>query len=121
MTNNDITLSIIKKSKKNLTAYEILGKFQNIKKVQPMTVYRSLKYLISNDLIHKSNLTKSYILCNHSHKNNRNSFLAICKTCGNLEELISDLFSPILKRTKLKNFNLSLFDLEILTHCRSCI
>ena len=43
MRNDDITLSIIKKSTKNLTAYEILEKFQKIKKVQPMTVYRSLK------------------------------------------------------------------------------
>ena len=121
MNNNEITLSIIKKSKKNLTAYEILDKFQKIRKVQPMTVYRSLKSLINNNAIHKSNLNKSYILCNHTHQKNHNTFIAICKECGNSEELLIDLFSPILKKTKLKNFKLSFFDLEILTKCRSCI
>ena len=40
MNNDEITFNIIKKSKKSLTAYEILDKFQIIKKVQPMTVYR---------------------------------------------------------------------------------
>jgi len=85
-----------------------------------MTVYRSLKYLINNDLIHKSNLNNSYILCNHPHEKNHNSFIAICKKCGNSEELINDLFSPVLEKVKLKNFKLSLFDLEILTYCRSC-
>ena len=39
MNNNEIALNIIKNSQKSLTAYEILDKFQKIKKVQPMTVY----------------------------------------------------------------------------------
>ena len=43
MNNNDIVFDIIKKSKKHLTAYEILDKFQKFKKIQPMAVYRSLK------------------------------------------------------------------------------
>ena len=98
MTNNEITLSIIKKSEKNLTAYEILEKFQKIKKVQPMTVYRSLKILINKDIIHKSNLNKSYILCNHSHDKNQNTFIATCKNCGTSEELIANLFSSVLKK-----------------------
>jgi len=46
MNNNDIVFDIIKKSKKHLTAYEILDKFQKFKKIQPMAVYRSLKKLI---------------------------------------------------------------------------
>ena len=119
--NDEITLSIIKNSKKSLTAYEILDEFQKIKKVQPMTVYRSLKNLMAKSIVHKSNLNKSYLLCNHTHKENHNSFIAICKKCGNSEEMVKDIFSPILKKTKLKNFKLSLFDLEILTLCRSCI
>ena len=120
MNNNQITLSIIKKSRKSLTAYEILDRFQNIKKVQPMTVYRSLNHLINQGVIHKANHNKSYLLCNHAHKEKHNTFIAICKKCGNSEELISDLFSPILKKTKLKKFEFSFFDLEISTICKSC-
>tara|TARA_B100000686_G_C16167254_1_gene654553 strand:- start:170 stop:541 length:372 start_codon:yes stop_codon:yes gene_type:complete len=122
MNNNEITYNIIKKSKKNLTAYEILERFQKIKKVQAMTVYRSLKNLIKNHKIHKSNIHKTYMMCknSHHHKHDQNTLLAICKKCGNTEELIKEMFEPIFKMKKFKKFDLSFFNLEILTKCRSC-
>ena len=126
MTNNEITLNIIKKSKKNLSAYQILDKFQKIKKVQPTTVYRSLDFLIKQGTIHKSISNKTFMLCSHSHKHNHkynhkhNTLLAICKRCGSTEELFKEMFEPIFKMKKLKKFDLSFFDLEILTKCRSC-
>ena len=120
MTNNEITLSIIKKSEKNLTAYEILEKFQKIKKVQPMTVYRALNNLMENGIIHKSNHNKSYMLCSHSHKIKHNTSIAVCKKCGDIEELQSNLFLPILKKYKIKKYDFSLFDIEISTLCRNC-
>ena len=120
MNNNEIALNIIKKSKKSLTAYEILDKFQKIKKVQPMTIYRSLNYLINEGTIHKANHNKSYFPCNHFNKIKHNTFIAICKKCGDSEELQSDLFLPILKKIKLKKYEFILFDLEISTVCRSC-
>jgi len=122
MNNNEITLHIIKKSNKNLSAYQILDKFQKIKKVQPTTVYRSLNFLIKKGIIHKSISNKTFILCNHSHKQNykHNTLLAICKKCGRTEELLKEMFDPILKIKKFKKFDLSFFDLEILTKCRNC-
>jgi len=122
MNNNEITLNIIKKSNKNLSAYQILDKFQEIKKVQPTTVYRSLNFLIKKGIIHKSISNKTFMLCNHSYKHDHhhNTLLAICKKCGNTEELLKEIFEPILKLKKLKKFDLSFFDLEILTKCRSC-
>ena len=85
-----------------------------------MTVYRSLKNLITNDIIHKSNLNKRYILCNHSHIKNQNTFIATCKKCGTSEELFTNLFNSALKKTKSKFFDLSIFDLEILSNCKRC-
>ena len=120
MNNNEIALNIIKKSKKSLTAYEILDRFQEIKKVQPMTVYRSLNHLINKGFIHKANHNKSYLLCNHYHKEKHNTSIAICKKCGDSEELQSNLFSPILKKTRLKKYEFLLFDLEISTVCKNC-
>ena len=43
--NDDLVLDIIKNNTKSLTAYEILSKVQKVKKIQPMSVYRSLKNL----------------------------------------------------------------------------
>ena len=119
MINNDLVLNIIKKSKKPLTAYEILDRFQKFKKIQPMTVYRSLKKLIDNDKIHKSNQNKTYVLCNHSHTSH-NPSIAICRDCGDTEELKSELFETIFKKNPIKKYDFSKFQLEVSTKCRRC-
>jgi Fur family transcriptional regulator, zinc uptake regulator len=61
--NDDLVLDIIKNNTKSLTAYEILSKVQKVKKIQPMSVYRSLKNLQTQGKIHKSNQNKSFLLC----------------------------------------------------------
>ena len=61
--NDDLVLDIIKNNTKSLTAYEILSKVQKMKKIQPMSVYRSLKNLQTQGKIHKSNQNKSFLLC----------------------------------------------------------
>ncbi len=64
-----------------------------------MTVYRALDNLIKEDRIHKSNQTKTFILCNHSTSSNHNTAIAICKKCGDTEELKSRFFKISLKET----------------------
>ena len=118
--NKEIVLSIIKKNQKHLTAYEILEKFKKIKPVQPMTVYRALDALIKDGFIHKSNQTKTFILCNHDHREEHNPALAICKNCGETDELDANIFKKIFKTNKLKKFNLSQFEIEVSTLCRAC-
>ena len=84
--NDDLVLDIIKNNTKSLTAYEILSKVQKVKKIQPMSVYRSLKNLQNQGKIHKSNQNKSFLLCKegeHDHKHN--PVLVICKDCGKTE------------------------------------
>jgi len=121
MNNNNIVFDIIKRSKKHLTAYEILDKFQRLKKIQPMAVYRSLKKLIEEDKIHKSNQNKTYVLCSHSHKEKKhNPSIAICKSCGDSEEFKSEIFETIFKKNPIKKYDLSKFQLEVSTTCRKC-
>ena len=120
MKNKELVFNIIKKSSKNLTAYEILDKLQKFKKTQPMTVYRALDSLIEEERIHKSNQTKTFMLCNHTHSKDHNTALAICKKCGDTEELKSELFEAIFKKNPIKKYNLSKFQLEVSTTCRRC-
>ncbi len=120
MKNTQITLQILKDFPKGLSAYEILDKFQSYKKAQPTTVYRSLDALINEGVVHKSISNKKFMLCNHNHKHDHNTLLAICKICGNTEELLKEFFLPITKIKKLSKFDLSFFDLEILTKCKAC-
>jgi Fur family zinc uptake transcriptional regulator len=120
MTNTEIVLNIIKKTSKNLTAYEILERLQKIKKTQPMTVYRALDKLIEEGKIHKNNINKTFVLCKHDHREDENTTLAICNKCGDTEELESNLFFEILSKKPIKNFNLSNFSMQIIATCKGC-
>ena len=74
MNNNTLVLNILKKNTKGLTAYQILNRVQKFKLVQPMTIYRALKSLTDDGLIHKTNKNKTFHLCNttdeHDHRKN---------------------------------------------------
>jgi len=121
MDNNTIVLNILKKNTKGLTAYQILNRVQKFKHVQPMTVYRALKNLTNDGLIHKTNKNKTFHLCNTAEKHEHNAVLAVCNDCGVAEELKTDLFSRIIKQVKSKRkFNFNNFNLEITTNCKDC-
>ena len=120
MTNTEIVLNIIKQSPQPLTAYAILEKCKKKKKVQAMTIYRALNYLMEQGVIHKSNQHKTFLLCNHSHNKEHNPSIAICKKCGDTEELKSDFFNNFLQKYNLKKFNFKKFELEVSTICSNC-
>ena len=121
MNNNAVVLNILKKNIKGLTAYEILNRVQKFKSVQPMTIYRALKHLTDNGLIHKTNKNKTFHLCNTSGSHEHNTVLAVCNDCGVAEELKTKLFSKIIKHVKSKSkFNFNNFNLEITTTCKEC-
>jgi len=121
MNNNTLVLNILKKSAKGLTAYQILNRVQKFKLVQPMTVYRALKNLTDDGLIHKTNKNKTFHLCSTTDEHDHNAVLAVCNDCGVAEELNTNLFSKIIKHVKSKKkFNFNNFNLEITTTCKEC-
>ena len=122
-SNDDLILNIIKTSSKPLTAYEILGKIQKIKKIQPMSVYRSLKNLQNQGKVHKSNQNKSFLLCkDNDHEHIHNPVLVICKDCGKTEELEVGNFSKLLSNLKTKaQFQFSNFQMEVSSTCKGCV
>ena len=122
MKNNTLVLNILKKNPKGLTAYQILNRAQKFKYVQPMTIYRALKNLNNEGLIHKTNKKKTFHLCNTLEQHEHNAVLAVCDDCGVAEELNTNIFSNIIKQVKSKNkFNFNNFNLEITTTCKECI
>ena len=121
MNNNTLVLNILKKNTKGLTAYQILNRVQKFKLVQPMTIYRALKSLTDDGLIHKTNKNKTFHLCNTTGEHDHNAVLAVCNDCGVAEELKTNLFSKIIKHVKSKRkFNFNNFNLEITTTCKEC-
>ena len=121
MSNDDLVLNILQKNKQPLTAYEILNKFQKFKKIQPMSVYRSLKNLLTQKKIHKSNQNKKFFLCNEDHDHNHNPILVICKDCGKTEELEVNITNKLFSNLKTKaHFQFKNFQMEISSTCRVC-
>ena len=121
MNNNSIVLNVLKKNLKGLTAYQILHRVQKFRRVQPMTVYRALKNLTDDGLIHKTNKNKTFHLCSTTESHEHNAVLAVCNDCGIAEELQTELFSKIIKHVKSKRkFNFKNFNLEITTNCMEC-
>ncbi|MFM7498590.1 MAG: Fur family transcriptional regulator [Candidatus Fonsibacter sp.] len=120
-SNDELILDTIKHNTKPLTAYEILSKVQRVKKIQPMTVYRSLKNLESQGKIHKSNQNKNFLLCKEGDQHNHNPILVICKDCGKTEELELNKFNTLLSTLKTKaQFQFQNFQMEVSSTCKAC-
>ena len=123
MNNNQIVLKIIRNNKKALSAYDIVDKFQRIKRIQPMTVYRSLNSLISEGYVHKSNYHNTFVLCKFSHVENDITILSVCTKCKDIEEVVMDRnkMGLLMNVLNLKKFNTNKFQqIEIPAICKTC-
>jgi len=123
LTNDRIVLKILKNNKKRpLSAYDILDKFLRIKKIQPATVYRSLKNLIDQNLVHKINLTNKYIVRNEFPSENDVTTIAVCDKCNDYEEIVMNKYKMSLAYNilDLKKFSLENFVVEIVSVCKQC-
>ena len=123
LTNDRIVLKILKNNrKKPLSAYDILDKFLRIKKIQPATVYRSLKNLIEQNLVHKINLTNKYIVRNEFPSENDVTTIVVCDKCNDYEEIVLNRYKMSLAYNilDLKKFSLENFVVEIVSVCKQC-
>ena len=119
--NDQQALNILKKHNKGLTAYGLLSELQKTRNVKPMTIYRSLNSLQKMGVVHKSNQSKTYFVCNSSAKDKHIPAVAVCKKCEKTEELNPNIFSKLFSNIKTKEkYNFSNFEIEISTICQKC-
>ena len=119
--NDQQALNVLKKHSKGLTAYRLLSELQKTRNVKPMTIYRSLNSLQKMGVVHKSNQSKTYFVCNSGAKDKHNPALAVCKKCEKTEELNPNIFSKLFNNIKTKEkYNFSNFEIEISTICQKC-
>jgi len=119
--NDQQILGVLKKYNKGLTAYGVLRELQKYKNIKPMTIYRSLKNLQKMGIVHKSNQSKTFFICNSDVKNKHNPALAICKKCDKTEEINHNIFSKIFQNLQTKEkYDFSNFEIEISTLCKRC-
>ena len=119
--NDQQALNVLKKHSKGLTAYPLLSELQKNRNVKPMTIYRSLNSLQKMGVVHKSNQSKTYFVCNSGAKDKHNPALAVCKKCEKTEELNPNIFSKLFNNIKTKEkYNFSNFEIEISTIWQKC-
>ena len=103
-------------------AYEILDmmKREGEKKVTPMTVYRSLNFLMENHLVHRIASRNAYIGCNHPEVAHNGQFL-ICQICDRVTEIEEDAISRSLAEGAARaGFDNVRAVIEIEGRCRDC-
>lgn len=114
-------LKLIWQSHSPLKAYDILEQFQKKdSSAKPITIYRSLDFLIENRMIHKIQSQNTYFGCSHP-KESHNCYFTICSKCHIVNEgCKNNLLSPLYEDLKKEEFIVKHITLEIQGICRSC-
>ena len=114
------------KSQKALSAYELADFFRSEfnETVPPMSVYRILEFLESENLVHKLHLANKYVACSHiscAHAHEVPQFL-ICEACSNVKEIgIKKTLIDTLKRNvEQAGYLLKSPQLELHCLCQDC-
>lgn len=113
-------------SGKALSAYELVDYCRDELGIEllPMSVYRILDFLESENLVHRLNIANKYVACSHitcEHEHEVPQFL-ICKACHRVDEigLPAPLISSIARTIETAGFQLASKQLELDCICGSC-
>ncbi len=114
-------LNLIWQSHKPLKAYDILEQLQlKESSAKPITVYRTLDFLIENKMIHKIESQNAFLGCRHPGEAH-NCYFLICEKCNIAEEACeNDLLKNVYIDLKSQGFTVSHITLEIQGICKKC-
>ena len=111
-----------------IKAYDLLSNLQSIKPgIAPMSIYRTLDFLVASGLVHKVDATSSFIVCEHGHHDHREHgapVMLICEQCGQATEICNpeaheSLQASLAHIGALNGFQIR--GLEIKGDCRECL
>ncbi len=121
--NQQLVFDLLQKSKRQMSAYEILDELRPDGLKAPLQIYRALEKLIALHLVHKLESLNAFVSCDHKtcHSNDMTAF-TICDGCGEVTELGADAVAELLKQQIGKSgFQISQTAIEIKGTCISCL
>lgn len=119
-SNSMKVLNFLKESDKPLSAYDILAGLKDTDIKAPPTVYRALDNLLKNKLIHRIESLNSFVACDEHDKSHSAQF-AVCKSCGDVEEIHDKKIASYLKKIAKKiDFQIEEEILELSGFCKKC-
>ncbi|MDO4905067.1 MAG: transcriptional repressor [Lautropia sp.] len=73
-----------------MKAYDLLAAMQARKPgIAPMSIYRTLDFLVEHELVHKVDATSTFVICEHGHHDHHDHgfpIMLICEHCGQATE-----------------------------------
>lgn len=109
-----------------ISAYDLVHDYNKRHEgdIKPMSVYRILDFLVSENLVHKLDLANQYIACEHirCEHEHRGSHFLICRECQKAKEvnLSAELLALLTSQIKDAGFQLRSSQLEMDCLCESC-
>lgn len=114
-------LSVLNGCDRPMTAYQILERLQESEPdIAPPTVYRTLSALTDQGRAHRLESIKAFVPCRCSHAESL-PVLAICNTCGSVDEHDgSELLPKLTALTDQNAFQAKQHIVEIHGLCETC-
>jgi Fur family transcriptional regulator, zinc uptake regulator len=86
------------KSPQAMGAYDLIDALANAghKRLAPISVYRTLDFLLEAGLAHKIESRNAFVACPHQHGTQEVVVFMICDQCGKVQESTSDAVSKAL-------------------------
>lgn len=126
-------LALLAHSPTPLGAYELLERTAQgagpgkepagpqMKRLAPISIYRSLDFLLEAGLIHRLESRNAFIVCPHRHGRGDTIVFMLCESCGRVDEATSDDIHKSLKGLASKRgFELKAQVIELAGRCSQC-
>lgn len=116
------TFEVLRAANKPMSAYDLLALLEARlqRKLAPLTVYRTLDFLVEHGFVHKITSNHTYIVCDHPEDKHEAMHL-ICTACGSGQELpITDIKTLIATAAISKSFTAQRHTIEIEGLCEQC-
>ena len=105
--NQQRVFDTLKAETRPLTAYEVIDRVSTNGVWAPPTVYRALKRLIEESLVHRLESRNAFLACTHPHQHDARVVFAICVNSGITQKLSDAAIATRLKTRANENDFLS--------------
>jgi Fur family zinc uptake transcriptional regulator len=121
-SNHERILRILQSAGAPMTAYQVLDAARKHDISAPPTVYRALSKLIAQGVVHRLESINAYVACADADHQHGDAVFAICRDCGQVEELSEAGTLRRLKATANQTgFKVDKAVIELKGRCVSCV
>jgi Fur family zinc uptake transcriptional regulator len=110
-------------SSQAMGAYELIDALAALghKRLAPISVYRTLDFLLEAGLVHKIESRNAFVACPHLHAADEVVIFMICESCGRVQEATSDAVTKAIGDVaKANRFTLKSQIIEMQGRCGAC-